>query len=507
MLVFREVLHLHFELRKSYATIAEICGVSKGGVHNIIQRFIVSGLSWPLPDDVDDSALKRRLYTTAPGTCGETPDLDELRKDCARPGVTLQLLWEEYLIRQPDGMSRSAFYRYCRQMESHRPIMKNDFTGGEYLFVDYSGKKLSFTDCATGALVPVEIFVASWGASSGTYAEATQTQGARDFVYSHVRAFEYFGCVPKMITPDNLKSAVTKTDRADPVLCQLYRKFAEHHGVVILPARVASPRDKATAESAVRCVQQRVLAPLRNQQFFSLAEINAAMAPLLEELADRPMKDYNGQSRRERFQLYDFPAARPLPTERFQVNYARYQIRVPSNYLVKYDNHYYSVPYTLIDHHVDLFLTGDVVEIYHESQHVARHAKQPPDGRQTVLDAHRPDNHRHFCNRSKENYLHIAEAIGPFTLVLIEEIYLRKKNDELAHRSAHSVIQLCKEYETLRVEAAAERAVYYRHPTLRDLKQILTQGLDRKPLPGAGQRQLPLLDHSNIRGADYYKGE
>jgi transposase len=506
MLVFREVLRLHFDLGKSYATIAELCGVSKGGVHNIIQRFGSSGLTWPLRDDLDEYALKRHLYTTAERTPDDAPDTDYLRTERARPGVTLQLLWEEYRVAHPGGMSRSAFYRHALQMERRAPVLKNDYTGGEYMFVDYSGTKLSYTDADAG-VVPAEIFVASWGASSGTYVEATRTQSARDFVYSHVNAFTYFGCVPKVVTPDNLKSAVTKPDRADPVLCQLYRKFAEHYDVVILPARVAKPRDKATAESAVRCVQQRVLAPLRGQQFFSLAEINAAIAPLRDAIQDRPMKEYQGQSRRERFQRYDLPAAKPLPAERFQVTDACYALRVPANYLVKYDQHYYSVPCALIDHHVNVFLSGDVLEIYHHAAHVVRHAKQPPDGRQTVIEAHRPENHRQVRRRSKEYYLHAAEVIGPFTAVLVEGIYTRKKHDELAHRAAQGVISLCKVYESSRVEAAAERAVYFTRPTLKDLKQILSQGLDRQPLPGAGQRQLPLMAHTNLRGADYYKGE
>jgi hypothetical protein len=161
----------------------------------------------------------------------------------------------------------------------------------------------------------------------------------------------------------------------------------------------------------------------------------------------------------------------------------------------------------LIDHHVDLFLVGDVLEIYHHAQHVVRHAKQPPNGLQSVLDVHRPENHRQHLRRSKEHYLHIAEVIGPFTAVLIEEIYARKRHDELAHRTAQSVISLCKHYDSSRVEAAAERAVYFSRPTLRDLKQILAQGLDRQPLPGAGQRVLPIVAHANLRGAEYYQGE
>ena len=250
-----------------------------------------------------------------------------------------------------------------------------------------------------------------------------------------------------------------------------------------------------------------MLAPLRQQPFFSLAEINAAIAPLRDALNARPMRDYQGQSRLERFQRYDLPAARPLPVEPFRVSAAQYGVRVPSNYRVRYDQHYYSVPHALIDHHVDLFLVGDVVEIYHHGAHVVRHAKRPPDGRQSIIEAHQPESHRRVRGRSKEYFLHVAEVIGPFTRVLVEGMYARKRHDEEAHRTAQGVISLCKQYDSSRVEAAAERAVYFRRSTLRDLKQILAQGLDQQPLPGAGQRQLPLVEHAQLRGAAYYQGE
>jgi hypothetical protein len=249
------------------------------------------------------------------------------------------------------------------------------------------------------------------------------------------------------------------------------------------------------------------LAPLRQQQFFSLAEINAAIAPLLTALNARPMREYAGQSRWDRFLRDDQPVARPLPVDPFQVNDACYALKVPANYLLKYDRHYYSVPHTVIDHHVDLFLTGDLLEIYHHGTPIACHAKQPPNGRQSLTDAHQPEHHRRVRQGSKAHFLHVAAVIGPFTLVLIEGIYTRAKHDEQANRTAQSVIRLCKQYPSERVEAAAERALYFRRATLKDVKQILTHGLDQQPFPGAGQRHLPLLEHANLRGPAYYQGE
>lgn len=507
MSVFRDVLRWHFEMHKSYAVIAEYCQLSKGGVHNIIQRFETSELSWPLSEDIDELTLKRRLYPAKERVDAELPDVDKLTSGLASAGVTRQLLWEEYRALNSEGVGRSAFYRHCKEVERCKSVLKNDFHGGEYFFVDYSGDRLSYRDRETGKLVMVEIFVGTWGASSSTYVEATASQSAQDFVASHVRAFGYFNCVPLVVMPDNLKSAVTKADRAEPTLCHLYRAFAEYYDLVILPARVARPTDKAAVESAVNVTQRRVLAPLRHQTFFSLDEINSAIVNLREDLNNRPMLAHQGQSRRERFLRDDLPLARPLPAEPFAANDAKYDIRVPKNYLVKYDNHYYSVPYTLIEHHVDLFLVGDVVEIYHHRTHIARHAKQPPNGKMSIIDAHRPESHRCIANRSKDYFLHVAEEIGPYTRVVVEGIYIRKKHDEQAHRSAQGVISLCKDYDSSRVEAAAERALHFRRAALSDLKHILKLGLDKQSLSGSGQRQLPLMEHDNLRGPDYYKGE
>ena len=192
MLVYREVLRLHFELDKSFATIGEICGISKGGVHNILQRFAASGVSWPLLEEVDEVMLKRLLYPTTARETTEGLDLEYLRTEALRPGMTWQLLWEEYRETHPAGISRSAFYRLVQQMERTKPVMRTDYPGGEYLFVDYSGQRLAFWDRAADTQVPVEIFVASWGASSQTYVGGSLTQSARDFVASHVDAFAFF---------------------------------------------------------------------------------------------------------------------------------------------------------------------------------------------------------------------------------------------------------------------------------------------------------------------------
>ena len=240
--------------------------------------------------------------------------------------------------------------------------------------------------------------------------------------------------------------------------------------------------------------------------FFSLDEINEAIAPLRDALNDRPDEGiWRPESPGTLPALRCAARPRRLPAEPFQVTDAHYGMRVPRSYQLKYDHHYYSVPHTLIDHHVDLFLVGDVLEIYHHGTHVVRHAKQPPDGQQTVLDAHRARSASPGPAALERRYLHVAEVIGPYTRAVVEALYVRMKHDEQAHRAAQGLIRLCKHYDSERVEAAAARAIYFQRPAIRDIKQILAQGLDQQPLPGTGQRVFPFVTHANLRGADYYQ--
>ena len=248
------------------------------------------------------------------------PSIEYLEKELARSHMTLQRLYEEYQEQNPDGLSRSAFYRYIARNRSKRVFMTMTHKGGDQVFSDYSGDGLEYTDRSTGEVVGVELFTCAWGASSYAYAEGTPSQRTPDFVNSHVRAFAYFGVAPHSVIPDNLKSGVKKSDRYDPEINPLFAKMAEHYGLAVLPARVRKPRDKAIVENAVLQVQRFILARLRNRQFFSLDEVNAAIAEELESLNNRPMKDYGGQSRRQRFEALDMPYAKPLPAERFKIS-------------------------------------------------------------------------------------------------------------------------------------------------------------------------------------------
>jgi transposase len=313
--------------------------ISKGSVINIQRRFESSGLQWPLPETLSDSALEEKLFPAPEsgeedGSALFLPDIQYIEKELARKHVTLQRLWEEYHDLYPEGLQRSVFYEF---VSKHRPpdiSMKMTHKGGDKLFVDYSGDGLEYVDISTGEIVPVELFVCSWGASSYSYAEGTLSQNTVDFTQSHVRAFSYFGVVPFALVPDNTKSAVKKSDRYDPVENPMYGAMARHYSTVILPARVRKPQDKAVVESNVLHVQRFILARLRNRQFFSLDEVNAAIREELELFNSLPMKDYGGKTRKERFELLDKPLAQNLPSGKTPEPVIHENIRGPEYYAI-----------------------------------------------------------------------------------------------------------------------------------------------------------------------------
>ncbi len=281
----REVLRLTWEAGLTARQIAGSLQLARSTVGECLRRFHESGLSWPLPAELGDADLERRLFpppVRAPGRNRPVPDWAVVHQELKRKGVTLALLWQEYKLAHPDGFQYS---RFCDQYRAWAGtldvVMRQTHRFGETLFVDYAGQTAAVIDRTTGEIRPAQVFVAVLGASNYTYAEATWTQQLPDWIGAHVRAFAFFGGVPEVIVPDNLKSGVTHAHRYEPDLNPTYADLAAHYGVAVLPARVRKPRDKAKVEVGVQVVERWILAALRHRQCFSLAELNQAMRDLL----------------------------------------------------------------------------------------------------------------------------------------------------------------------------------------------------------------------------------
>jgi len=506
MRTIREILRLHLEHGLSQRAIARACSVSPTTVGDHLERIRPTGLDWPAIVALDDSSLKTVLFPEGSADPRRPlPDFDYLRKEMKRKGVTLQLLWEEYRAVHPDGYGRTQFFDlYRKNGKTIEPVMRFEHKAGEKLFVDFSGDTPSYVDRETGEVISVELFVAVIGASSRTYALAVASQQIPDWTRAHIDAFEYFGGVPEVIVPDQLKSGVKTSCRYDPEINPVYTELCAHYGVVVIPARPLEPRDKAKVESGVLTAQRRILAVLRNRTFFSLLEINDAIAVELEKLNNRPMQGIR-KSRNELFAELDQPALKPLPAERFQLLEWK-KAKVNIDYHVTVYGSYYSVPYTLIGKEVNIFLTITTVEILHNGKRVASHLRTHKKGVYSTVHEHRPHAHKEHLEWTPERMKHWGESIGIQTGVMIEAIIKSVVHAEHAYRRCLGLLRLAKKYGNERLELACERALKLRAIDYRSVKNILEKGLERAELPTEPEElQLP-LEHTNIRGSGYYAG-
>ncbi len=504
----RKILQYRLELQVSASKTAAILQKSKGVVIETMKRFKASELNWPLPDTITDNILEEKLYPKPEKRKSVTPppDLTYIHKEMLRPHVTLQRLFEEYKGAHPEGLSRSSFFRYIRKNQPVDVTMRQFHKGGQTLYSDYSGDSLSYTDITTGKLINTQLFVCSWGASSCSYIEARQTQNTSDFTSAHVNSLAYFKVAPHTIVPDNLKSAVTKADRYDPVINTHFGLMCDHYGITVLPARVRRPKDKAVVESNVLHVQEFVLARLRNRQFFSLRELNTALWEELEIYNNRPMKDYGGLSRRQRFETEDLPFAKSLPEKPFTTTRVKDNVKVARDYHIQIDNHFYSVPYNLAGKRLQVRQSGNLIEMYHNNERVACHQLSLKKFSFTSKIEHMPPAHRYVRGWSSGYFLEEAAKIGPSTVRVIEILLKRTEHVEHGYRTARGILSLAKTYSDERLEKSCERALQFNNVSTTAIKSILQQGIDKQPLVIKRQLTEAIILHENIRGEKNFAG-
>jgi transposase len=503
----REILRLKHECGASDRAIGRSLGIARSTVALTLDRVAAAGLAWPLSATLSDRVLEALLYAGAGSRQGmrrkAEPDWTHVHRELRRPGVTLMLLWEEYRAREPGGYGYSRWCDLYRSWEGRlSPTMRQAHPAGERLFVDYAGQTVEVVDGRTGEVRQAQVFVAAMGASSYTYAEATWTQTLPDWIGSHTRALAFFGGVPAQLVPDNPRVGVDRANWYEPGLNRTYLDLATHYGTAILPARVRRPRDKAKVEVAVLVVERWILARLRHRRFFSLAELNEAMALLVTDLNSRPMRRL-GVSRRDLFLELDHPALKPLPTQAYE--YAEWRLRrVSLDYHVDIDGHYYSVPYRLIRAQVEARLTTRTVEIFHKGERVAVHLRGTGRGRHTTVPDHMPSAHRRHAEWTIERIQRTAARIGPSTARLLSIILESRPHPEQGYRVCLGILRLARQYGEPRLEAACDRGLDIGASSYGSIQSILKNGLDRQPRPPSQQGELVLPDHPNIRGPRYY---
>jgi len=508
----RDVLRLKFEAGLSHRQISAATGISRGSVSAYVERAERAGLTWELARELSDAEVEARLFQQVGRN--EPPvrapiDFSWVDRELQRAGVTLQLLWTEYQQAVAEGGSGQKPYQYsqfCDLYREHRaklkPSMRQVHRAGEKAFVDFSGKKPTIVDPATGEQTEVELFVMVLGASNDTYAEATRTQQLADFVGATVRGLSYFGAVPAIVVPDQLKSAVSKSDRYEPEINATYAEMAQHYGTAIVPARPRKPKDKAKVENGVLIAQRWILACLRHRRFFSLEELNAAIWELLLRLNQKPFQKLEG-CRRSAFETLDRPAMKPLPARRYELGEWKLGVGINVDHHFTYDHRYYSVPCELVREKVDVRATATVVEVWRGGARVTSHERSyGPKGTAVTKPEHRPRSHREWGDWPPERLVGWAHKTGPKTAEVATAILERGPHPESGRRSCLSLLRMGRQYGSDRLEAACARALAIGNPTRKSVEAILKSGLDKVAV--IEEQAATILVHDNIRGGDYF---
>jgi transposase len=490
----------------SIRDIAAAIGAGAGTVYEYLRRAEAAGITWPLGEDLDDEGLEEMLFPTPTAELEgrrPVPDWAQVHRELkAKKHVTLRLIWLEWRAERPDGWGYSQFcWHYKRWLGTQDVVMRLSYAAGERMFVDFAGDKATWVDPDCGEAHEAEIFVAVLGASGMLYVEATRSQDLGSWVGAHMGAWEAFGGVATVTVPDNLRAGVTKACFYDPEVNPTYAELARHYNTVVLPTRVAKPRDKAAAEAGVLVVERWVLAPLRHRRFFSLSELNEAIKTQVEWLNARAFRG-SPTSRAELFAELERPALRALPPSRYELASWK-KVTVNIDYHVEWDHRYYSVPYRLVRQRLELRASATSVEVYRAGRRVASHAREYGRRRYVTDPAHMPASHRAHAEWTPSRLIGWAGTVSAETGEVVEKILESRPHPEHAYRACLGIMNLAKRYGNDRVGAAASRAVASGAISYSSLKSILVEGLDRLPLAEVTPLPAPPA-HENLRGAAYW---
>jgi len=494
---------LKFQLGLNDSQVSRSAGIARSTVQEYLQRVTGADLAAEQLLTLDDAALERRLFPLRElrDVDRPLPEWEVVERELRGRGVTLRLLWLEYLAGQPDGYQYTQFVHHFRawQRATRPPVMRQVHRAGEALEVDYAGMRLTVIDM--GEPREAQIFVACLPCSQLIYAEASWTQGHEDWLGAHVRTLSFIGGCPEKLVPDNLKSGVSEAFYYDPVLNRTYHELARHYGIAILPARVRKPRDKPSVESAVNQVERWVLAPLRHRRFLSLDEANAAIGEQVEAFNDRKFSPPREGTRRSLFEAIERAALKPLPAEPFVIG--QWLIaKVNIDYHIVADRHFYSVPFRLLHRKLDVFLTATAVTVFADGERVASHVRSYIPDKHTTLPEHMPPEHQAIARRTPDRLRQDATALGVAIGAYVERLLTAREHPEQGVRACLGVLRLAKSYGQARLELACERALAAGAVSSRYVEQLLK-----------ADRRQPFLDiasddslgrHGNVRGPQYY---
>lgn len=507
MSTVRQILRL-LARKKSMQAIIEMTGVSRNTLRKYQARFDKSGLGIDELLNLSDKELHDLfLRAPQPQPNRRIQDLYALmpryERELKRRGVTRRLLWHEYRVAHPDGFELTQFNHYMNVwLKQAQPVMHIEHKAGDKMYIDYAGATLDITDAATGEAHAVEVFVAILGASQLIYVEAVASQGKEDFIYACRHALEYYGGAPEAIVPDNLRAAVTKSSKFEPVINSSFQDFASHYGMTVLPARAYRPRDKALVEGAVKIVYRRIYARLRDHVHASLTDLNVAIFHELEALNASAFKG-RAYSRRQLFEEIERSALAPLPTIRYELRTElRATVMRNGHVPLSADKHYYSVPHMHIGRKVKLMYTRSMVDIYYHHECIASHPRSKrPYGYTTDAD-HLASTHRFMTEWSTEKFLAWASGIGPDVHDYLKRIFELAPHPEQAYRGCMGILGFARKIGDDRLIMACRRATEYGSFGYGTIRNIIERGLDQADNEESSHGSIP--DHDNIRGPETY---
>lgn len=494
----------------SLRSIAHAVGASRNTVKKYLRLIEIKGYSNDELLNEEDERLEALLADPDQASSTRFQSLQRMfpyiEKELKRTGVTRWILWGEYKEKHTDGYSYSQFCEHLqRWMETRSATMHFDHDPGDQMYIDYAGKKLQIVDPSTGELTDVEVYVAVLGYSQLTYLQAVASQKKEDFISATEKALHYFGGVPRVLIPDNLKSAVQKANKYEATLNADFADFANHYNTSVLPARSRKPRDKSLVEGAVKIAYSRIYAPLRNEVFTSIASLNERIKQLLESHNQVPFQG-SEQSRRDRFEQTEKKALQALPPHHYELKkYKRVTVMKNSHVHLSEDKHYYSVPYRYIGRKVKLIYTSHDISIFYNKERVGWHKRTIRRFGYTTVKDHLPSTHQFVADWNPDKFVQWAANIHPQVKDYITHILESKVYPEQAYRSCVGILSQEKKVGRDRLIKAVQRAITFQAYNYKTIEKILKGGLDRLHDQEMESIQVELPFHDNIRGPEQYQ--
>ncbi len=505
----RDILKHSYESKVSIRQIAGITGISKTVVSDYLSTFKNTGV----PYDKILTMTDTELLALFKGKKEENniryremlPQMAYFTKELKKTGVTRYLLWKEYAENNGNAFSYSQFCHHLQCWQGVQNLsMKQNHAPGDKMFVDYTGDKLSYYEGRGGEKKSAEVFAAILGASSLTYAEATESQKQECFVRSTEHAFWYFGGVTKAIVPDNLKSAVIKADKYESEINPLFNDFGEYYRTTIYPARAYKPKDKALVENAVRLIYQRIFAPLRNREFYSLEELNEAIKEKLFEHNNMKMQ-VMGVSRQELFEEIEKHELKTLPTAPYPMkSFEIHKVSPDYHVLLSADKHYYSVPWQLKGEKVRIIYDERTVAIYFDNKRVTGYRRNSRRGGYTTKKEHMPPQHLFYASWTSEKFEKWALSIGEETHKVITHILESKIYPQTAFKSCMGILSLASKCSDHDLNMACRKAWNLDQMSYRKIKEYLEDILKQKDLNAEDKQVFMFSTHENLRNAADY---